>query len=160
MSTSERDWENFEKNFEKKRIEGVARDRKRRLEEAAKLGGGISDETGATVSKIVVGTFVLGGLYALFSSRSRKTKPAQSASTSVKTSEMPAVPSGHMKVTPPKGKDGQLRAAAGPDSDRLATFKSGTVVQVVGSADVDGERWYQIKAPTGDVGWMSGKILS
>ena len=63
---SERDWEKYERDYDKNRVASVAKARRKRLESASLLGGGrVSDETGKTVAMVGTGALALYVLYKL-----------------------------------------------------------------------------------------------
>jgi hypothetical protein len=53
----------------------------------------------------------------------------------------------------------QLRATPGPSGARLALVPGGAVVSVLGTREVGGAAWYQVRTPSGDEGWMHGEVL-
>jgi hypothetical protein len=124
---SERDWERYERDYEGKRVEAEAKERRRRLREASELG---SSPGWGLAHWLVGGVVLFGGLFVLHNA---------SAEEAPKSKEKPD-PKGAAKPapTPSPGPAPASRPPATTTTARTSPFPVGTHVE---AQDRDGQ-WY------------------
>lgn len=172
VAMSEKDWERYERDYDKNRTAAASRERKNRVERAMGLGdgrGGISPKAGKVIA--VAGTIAGGlGLVWLASKLfggSAEAAPSPTASNPAAAPPPPppskatAHAGASLAVRTPQKTGANLRTAAGVGSPKATPplLAESAVVTVLDSATADKARWYKVKTASGVEGWVHGDLL-